>query len=322
MKNQWIGRTILIGEQYRTAVKKVEEYIVGNSECSCFMAYGESGTGKTRLLKEILEVLLKHRYRIVSFVGNEEDSAYVLLKELIYFVYEVPRDDVLKNLENDVFMQQHTVLNTPAQKAYQLASRFSKAHSDSELIDVIEESFDILYEKISKEKIAVVIDNIQFFGNALIHFLQKYIIYSKHQTRTNTSVLILSVNQDYLTNRSEEFLKYILNLSKDRRQFLCHNVQGFRSKNQGILFLREMLHVDNESLDCEFEIILRKASLKPYYIYQAVYYLYENDAIMEWDNQKGYFPCMEKFHDVIHKMPPGIYEIISKRWELFLENTE
>ena len=319
VQNQWIGRTILIGEQYRTAVKKAEEYIVDNSECSCFMAYGTSGTGKTRLLKEMLEVLLKHKYRIVSFVGNEKDSAYVLLKELIYFVYEVPRDDVLKNLESDAFMQQYFGLNTPAQKAYQLANRFSKAHSDSELIDVIDASFDILYEKMSKGKIAIVIDNIQFFGNALIHFLQKYIIYSKHQTRTNNSVLILSINQDYITDRAEEFLKYILDISKDRRQFLCHNVQGFHNKNQGILFLRELLHVDNESLDYEFEVILRKSSLKPYYIYQAVYYLYENNAIMEWDNQKGYFPCMEKFHDVINKMPPKIQEIISKRWEICLK---
>ncbi len=322
VQNQWIGRTILIGEQYRSAVKEVEEYIVDNSECSCFMAYGESGTGKTRLLKEMLDVLLKHKYRVVSFIGNEEDSAYVLLKELIYFVYEVPREDVLKNLESDAFMQQQVILDTPAQKAYRLANRFTKAHSDSELIDVIEESFDILYEKISKEKIAIIIDNIQFFGNALIYFLQKYIVYSKHQTRTNNSVLILSINQDYITEQAEEFLKYILDLSKDRRQFSCHNIHGFQNKNQGILFLRELLHVDNESLDCEFEIILRKSSLKPYYIYQAVYYLYENNAIMEWENQKGYFPCMEKFHDVINKMPPRIQDIISKRWEICLKKQE
>lgn len=314
VKNQWIGKTILIGEQYRNAVSRMEKYILDNDEISCFMIHGSSGTGKTRLLKEMLDSLLKHKYRIVSFIGNEEDSAYILIKELIYFIFEVPRDEILQNLEKDFFAQEHITDVTPARQAYILAQRFSKAHSDSELIEVIDESFDILFEKISKERIAIVIDNIQFFGNAIIHFLQKYIIYSKHQTRANSSVLLLSINEDYITEKATELLRYMQDLSKDNIQFSCCKVTGFRNKNQGILFLRELLHVSDERLDSEFEIILNKSSLTPYYIYQAVYYLYEEDAIGKSDDEKGYIPRLEKFHDVIEKMPPKINDIILERW--------
>lgn len=319
VRNQWIGKTILIGEQYRNTIKKMEQSILDNDKLSCLVVYGPSGTGKTRLLKEMLDILLKHKYRIVSFIGNEEDSAYILLKELIYFVYEIPRDEILENLEKDIFMQERCDSNTPAGMAYQLARRFSATHSDSELIEVIEESFDILYEKMSKERIAIVIDNIQFFGNAMIHFLQKYIIYSKHQNRANTSVIILSINQDYITDKSAEFLNYIEDLSKDRKQIACCRVTGFQNRNQGILFLRELLHINDDNLDPEFEIILHKTMLKPYYIYQAIYYLYEEGAILDVDDEKGYFPCLEKFHDTIDKMPPKIKDIILKRWTLFLE---
>lgn len=317
VKNQWIGKTILIGEQYRSAIKKLEKNILGNDEFSCFMVYGPSGTGKTRLLKEMLDVLLKHKYRIASFIGNENDSAFILLKELIYFVYEVPRDEILKNLEDDMFLQKYADKSTPASQAYSLARRFSTVHSDNELIDVIEESFDIIYEKISKERIAIIIDNVQFFGNALIHFLKKYILYSKHQTRANSSILVLSFNQDYTMDKATELLEYIQDLSKDRQQIECNSVTGFRDKNQGILFLRELMHIEDDRLDSEFDIILNKSTLKPFYIYQAVYYLYEEDAITETDDEKGYIPRLERFHDVIEKMPPKVKEIISKRWDLF-----
>lgn len=318
VKNQWIGKTILIGEKYRNIIKNAENHVLNNDYISCMTVYGPSGTGKTRLLKEMLDVLLKHKYRIVSFIGNENDSAYILLKELVYFIYEIPREEILKNLEQDIFMQKYAVADTPARQAYLLAHSFSDACSDEELIEIIEKSFDILYEKISQERIAIVIDNIQFFGNAMAHFLHKYIIYSKHQTRPNTSVLLLSVNLDYITDKSSVLLNYIQDLSKDKDEICCHEIKGFPHKNNGILFLRELLHIGDDSLDSEFEIILGKASLKPYYIYQAVYYLYEMGAVMNSDDDKGYIPYLEKFYDAVEIMPPQITDIISQRWKLFL----
>lgn len=319
VKNQWIGKTILIGEQYRSAVKTFENHTLNNDQFSSLILYGSSGTGKTRLLKEMLDVLLKYKYRIASFIGNENDSVYILLKELVFFVYEVPRDEILKGLEEDIFIQEHSSTTSTAMQAYQLAYRFSKAHTDSELIEIIEESFDILFEKISRERIAIIIDNIQFFGKALIHFLRKYIIYSKHQARANNSVLLLSLNQDYGTEETSEFLAYMLELEKDNEYVDCIKVVGFSEKNHGILFLRELLHIGNDSLDLEFGLILSKSSLKPYYIYQAIYYLYEEGVILENDDRKGFFPCQDKLHDVISKMPPQIYSIISNRWSNYLK---
>ena len=322
VRNQWIGKTILIGEQYRAIVKKVEQQILDNNQFSCFTIYGSSGTGKTRLLKEIVDVLLKHRYRIANFIGSADDSTYVLLKELIYFVYEIPDDDILKGMEDDIFALSTNTSLSNAQKAYQLAQRFAKSKSDADLIDVIEDSFDILYEKISREHIAIVIDNIQFFGDALIYFLQKFIMYSKHQSRHNFSVLILSINEDYLTEKTSTFLKYITKISEDTSRFCYSNITGFHNKNQGILFLRELMHISNDNLDEQFKIILRKSTLKPYYIYQAVYYLYEKEAISESNDEKGYLPCMEKFCDAIEKMPPKIKDILCERWKDFLTKTK
>ena len=160
-------------------------------------------------------------------------------------------------MEDDIFALSTNNSLSNAQKAYRLAQRFAKSKSDADLIDVIEDSFDILYEKISREHIAIVIDNIQFFGDALIYFLQKFIMYSKHQSRHNFSVLILSINKDYLTEKTNTFLKYIKKISEDTSRFCYSNVTGFHNKNQGILFLRELMHIGNDNLDEQFEIILK-----------------------------------------------------------------
>lgn len=319
VQNEWIGKTILIGDQYRNILKNTERMVLNNDTVSCLTVYGSSGTGKTRLMNESLELLLKHKYRILNFIGNEEDSAYILLKELIYFIFEVPGDEILLEMQKNEFFEKIVDMNRPANQAYHLAQCFNHARSTGELIEIINTSFDIIFEKLSKERIAIMIDNVQYFGKALTHFIKKYLIYSKHQTRKNCSVIFLSINLDYATEDTEQLLKYIKELSKDYRQIKYHYIGGFQKENNGILFLRELLQLKDDSLDAELKAILNKTSLKPYYIYQAVYYLFEKKAIEYIKDRKGYIVSMERFQYSIKKMPSTINCIIEQRWNSFLK---
>ena len=319
VRNEWIGKTILVGEQYRNILKDTENKVLNNDTVSCLAVYGSSGTGKTRLLKESVELLLKHKYRAISFIGNETDSTYILLKELIYFVFEVPGDEILLEMQTNKGIKDIIETNGAANQAYNLAQSFNSARSTDELIEIIDTSFDIIYEKLSQERIAIIIDNIQFFDKALTHFLIRYLIYSKHQTRKNQSVTLLSVNLDYVTEDSNQLLEYIKELSKDYYHIIHFEIKGFQNENNGILFLRELLQLKNDSLDAELKTIIRKASLKPYCIYQAVYYLFEDGSIKQIREQKGYIISMERFHDAISEMPSDVNRIIKRRWEMFLE---
>ncbi|MCR0328965.1 ATP-binding protein, partial [[Clostridium] innocuum] len=57
VNNIWIGKTVLIGEQYRHILNKFEENLIGNDSISCLLVHGNSGTGKTRLLNESIDIL-------------------------------------------------------------------------------------------------------------------------------------------------------------------------------------------------------------------------------------------------------------------------
>lgn len=317
--NEWIGKTILVDEKYRTIIRKTESVLLNNDVISCLALYGVSGTGKTRLLQESLEILLKNKYRIISFIGSEKDSTFSVLKEIVYFLYEVPRDEILTEMQNDSTLLEEISGNHAAHQAYQLVKKMREAFTEQNIIDFIDNFFDIIFEKLSLGKIALVIDNVQYFGKPISYFIKKYLMYSKNQICKNTSAVILSFNIDYSTEDSKELLGFIHELETDFYHFKSYEITGFRTENSGILFLRELLQVHDENIDNELMLILQKTSLKPYYIYQGVYYLFEKGAVQYISNQKGYIISMDIFHETIKNMPSNINNIIKVRWESFME---
>lgn len=317
--NEWIGKTILVDEKYRTIIRKTESVLLNNDVISCLALYGVSGTGKTRLLQESLEILLKNKYRIISFIGSEKDSAFSVLKEIVYFLYEVPRDEILTEMQNDSTLTEAISENQAAHQAYQLVKKMRKAFTEQNIIDFIDNFFDIIFEKLSSGKIALVIDNVQYFGKPLSYFIKKYLMYSKNQICKNTSAVFLSFNMDYITEDSKELLEFVQELEPDFYHFKSCEITGFETENNGILFLRELLQVHDENIDNELMLILQKTSLKPYYIYQGIYYLFGEGAVQYTGTQKGYIISMDIFHETIKKMPSNINNIIKVRWESFLD---
>lgn len=319
VNNIWIGKTVLIGEQYRHILNKFEENLIGNDSISCLLVHGNSGTGKTRLLNESIDILFKYRYRIINFIGNEHDETHIILKEIIYFIYEIPNQEILMNLERRLSKIDNDYDYNAYDKALNLAYLFQNVKSDVELTDIIDRYFDVLYEKLSQQKIAIIIDNIQFFSEPLLHFLYNYINYSKFQTRRNYSILILSVNHDYMSDKTRNFINYIKQLEQDRSEIYTARIKGFSTVNQGILFLRELLNITNSDYDEAFKIILNKTSLIPFHIYQAIYYLYEKKVIESY-NEKGYIISTDLFFEKVEEMPEQISFIIEKRWQFFLKS--
>lgn len=57
----------------------------------------------------------------------------------------------------------------------------------------------ILYEKISKDKNVLIIDNMQFTGKAFQAFIEGYASYAVNQQALNLSILVCVFNTDYMT---------------------------------------------------------------------------------------------------------------------------
>lgn len=319
VKHIWAQQVPLIGEKYRELIFKLEYQVLQRGEIGCWVVFGKSGVGKTRLLKESLSVLLRYRYKVVSFIGNDTDSANTILKEIIYFVYEVPREEIFQHLENSLQAEQiESLEESTSIKAYHLTRKISKHLTDKELLDLIDKYFDTLYEKISSEHIAIVIDNLQFFSEPLVYFLQKYILYAKHQTRVNKSVILLSINTDYINSYTQKFLALVKEIEKDHQEFVYEQIDGFVDMGQALIFIRHLLNIKDNHSDAQLKTIAQKASLIPYCIYQAIYSLIDKHIIAYTKNNQAHIIDMTKFYEAVEYMPDNIYEILQQRWDFAL----
>lgn len=314
VENIWLGETYLIGKNYRNIVKNFENKILNNDSISLFLLQGPSGTGKTRLLNECLEVALKNQYRILNFIGSEEDSAKVILKEILFFIFEIPRDEILKNMKSTL----EKCNDNRGNIIYQLAEDIYNTVTDEDIVQIIQSKFNVVFEKLSSLKIVIFIDNIQYFGTCLTSFIKSYITYSKNQCRQNYSVFVISLNNDYAKQIDEDFFKYIQSLEKDLN-FITKNIIGFEHKNNAILYLRELLQVKNDEYDEFFLKIINRFSTKPYYLYQVLYYFLEKGIIEQRQNQKGYIISKKKLYEEIDILPDALNNLIEKRWNNFLD---
>lgn len=314
VKYVWNKQTALIGSEYRKAINILQNKILGYSTFGCFLIYGVSGTGKTRILRESLDTLMMYKYRIIHFIGQEKDSAQTLLKELIYFIFEIPRSEIFAYLDACIKeVNESLPVNKQTYTTYDLVKEISKNISDDELVYLVNNYFSIIFEKMSSERIALIIDNVQDFGQPIRIFLEKYINYSRHQSRANRSVLLLSINIDRADKDMLNFIESIKKLQYDNDAFYVQKVAGFKYTDQALVFIKELLNEKSERFDKELEQIIQGYSTVPYYLWQFVYNLLDNEIAYFDDNNKCHIKDPLGFFNVtLTVFDPK--EIIEKRW--------
>ena len=144
--------------------------MVNNPYISSLILTGSSGTGKTRVLTECQNIFLANGYRIISLSGQagqaeqekqEDDLSRYLIKELIAFLYEIPSDEILSLLEEKICLSQSDCKiseRSEVEKAIRLLQLIVNQTEES-LQTALNKYAVILYEKISKDKNVLIIDN-------------------------------------------------------------------------------------------------------------------------------------------------------------------
>ena len=315
VKCSWVGKTKLIGENYWKVLHKTEEQLLCNPQISCLIITGSSGTGKSRLLTECQNIFLRNSYRIINLSGQKDYSSRSFLKEIISFLYEIPSDTMLKLLEERLFESSATeadLSHTEAERAIQLLKKVMNSSTEETLKETLNSYADILYEKLSKDKHVLIIDNVQYVGSTFQYFIEQYIYYSLNRQNANHSVLLLTYNLDYMTPLSSEMLYNILH-SGIQNLYSCQ-LKGFAKIGQGIAFLQELTRTKEDANKEFFLEIIKKVSLKPYHLFQTVKYMEENNIIRITPERQGYIvPGLDKFR-MLSDTVSGIDDILARRF--------
>jgi len=316
---RWIGQTKLIGHQYEKILNETEELLVQNGKMSLLVLSGRSGTGKTRMLTECINIYLKYGYSILSLTGTENFSSSYFLGEIVSFLYEIPSTQILNALEQKFAAQdaeQEEETRSQFHTALNILREINHLRAEEELYQFIDAFGDLLFEKISSRRCVLVVDNVQFAGTAFQHFLHQYTIYAANQNRPNRSAILCAFNQDYMTASASELLFDLLH--SNIKHLLARKLSGFENDELGLLFLRELIHTDSGRFDALFEAITRRISLNPYQIFQTIRHLEENGAVKVTPEGQGYILEDDRAWTLISGLSRGIEEVLEKRQEFIM----
>lgn len=323
VKSHWVGSTRLIGNNYLKILDDTKQLLVNNPYISSLILTGSSGTGKTRVLTECHNIFLANGYRIISLSGQagqteqerqEDNLSRYLIKELIAFLYEIPSNEILSLLEGKICLSQSDCEiseRSESEKAIRLLQLIVN-QTDESLQTALNKYAAILYEKLSKDKNVLIIDNMQFAGKAFQAFIEGYIYYAINQQSINLSILVCVFNTDYMTPKTSELLYNLLHA--DIRRCLTATLLGFQEKEQGILFLQELTRTNLDENEEYFSEIINKISLKPYNLLQVTKYLEELNIVRISPDKRGYIvPNLEKY-EALSNISNGITSVLEQRF--------
>lgn len=322
VKCAWVGQTKLIGSSYEKILDDFEEKLLNNRSFSCLLLSGTSGTGKSRILSEIIGKGLKQGYRILNLTATENFSSLYLIQEIICFIYEVPKTVILSALEEKIqeAARMDPEESSSIKKVLQLFRILENSKTDHNIKNFIDDYGSIIFERLSNYKYIILIDNIQFTNEDFQYFIEQYAVYAANQSRYNYSVLAGAFNLDYMTSTAANLLFNLLHLGIPH--ILPYTLSGFRTNEQGILFLRELIHTSEKVFDPFFEKLIDQVSLKPYYLYQGVRLLEESNVIKQLPHRQGYLFTDLNALDVLLNLPNGIADVLKKRWKFISDQID
>lgn len=316
IKCESVGIVPLIGEEYETINTMFETNLKSQKRLFVFLCKGKSGVGKTRMLEEAATLLIKNHYHLLNFVGLEEnESSFSIIREIVFVLYNITEhmlEEMFFNNNPAGFQQElPTDISASVQLLYAL---YIHKHNIKAFLN---DYGDIIYEKLSYEKYALIIDNLQYFDEGMLEFIKGMYLYAKNTNRKNAIVLCVTINEDYLNaNIPAKKISHLLEKAENINyiQFYAPNVTGF-SKNSALLFLKQLLKIKEETYDQYFYELINKANYIPYNIKHYAECLSENKKISSLVNNQRVIHNPASFVAMIDELPEKLEESLNDRWE-------
>lgn len=311
-------KSILMGSHYISWLDSFSEKCLNNNRFSSLLIYGKSGVGKTRMLEECSSLLVKNHYQVINFQNWKEDySSCSVIKELIYLLYELTDELILDSLSNS-YQQFEEFKQLEVRTIFELLRNLQSGNLENYQWNTA--AMHLVYEKLARNKYALIIDNLQYFDKNMTEFISSLMLYMQNMQRPCLMVLLVSINVDAMfRNDTIELLADFQAMCYDNNRFLCFSVDGFLDSNQAWGFLKEILNLKNEvSNEKHITHILKGTSLRPKYIEEVANYLIEKEVIKIVD-EKAYIVDSSKFERYISDIPKNFETLFQKRWNHILK---
>lgn len=311
-----IGRSY---EQYLSNFKK--NVLFDTTKLKMGIFYGNSGTGKTKLFEECLNISKINGYDIVDFVtlNNSKNILSIrdFIQRLLVALYNISID-MLEEIIKVIKFQKNKDLFIMEQPEYCMLADIFYVTNNEEIQQWLKKYLDLIVLKLAKCKFLIAIDNVQFFNNEIIDLLDsictKLIIVNLCSTK-----FLFTFNMDYI-KKDSKVSKFLSKYSCDTFHVFTEHITGFKSPEECYEFLQESFSIGEIFQKTDIEYIIKNLNSNPFYLEQMIYWLQEKDAL-ELDESSLRIKNHILFKRLIRNIPNTVYDILSERWNYYKEHS-
>lgn len=288
----WTGRSGFIGSGYIETKNRIINTTINKNECACIILSGQTGTGKTRTMEESLTEFYRHGYKVLRLTALSEASDILIIEEIIFFVFDITRSAVTEalnqislNCDGEDYIEISPDVND-GHRLMRMLIKMQRLNQQEKLHDFVDRYGDLIFSRLTRQKCLILIDNAQFIQPETKYFIEKWLAYSINTIYTNPTVTAFIFNSNYMTSDDKQFIDEILHMGI--RNCFFGELHGFANANQSIMYIQELLRLDDMHDSNMLRLLAEKNNFNPYYIFQGVRLLEEKNLIIRRDDTHGY----------------------------------
>lgn len=308
--------------------KNVNEFII--NECpvifnllkkryaQILLIYGNSGTGKTRLLEEI-ELLSKKECFITKYLDIKNKNGSYILKNILSFLLEIPFDnnslkytkDDLKNIIDQEYGKEEYTNYLYDLFANDILNENSIFYLKRALLHFIENPrFHDVH--------VLFIDNIQECNEFIFDLITD--LADNMQSYSTPFMLVLSSNvelQGLSGEANQNLISHIHNIENNISSY-CHSFHVEDLEKSDARIFISNLFVNLEYEDPIIDQFIAKSGTRPFEMLMLFKYLIENGIFLIDKNLN--IPSINKYKEFLMCVPPKIDILIRKRIQSIKNN--
>jgi len=303
----WIAEVPFFGND-SNSLNRIKNHIIPKNNFDIANIFGFGGTGKSRFLKEII-VRCEDLNQEVLFLSlkNKTINGEKFIKKIVAFLTEL--------IYIDDFLDHSKIISATDELAYKILYdvNYNFKKNKKEIISYI---LQILIHKKRKEKIVLIIDDLQEADDIASELLQEIIIFSPQNL-----CIITSFNTELIFEQT--IASALFNFCKIKSE---HNYEiiGF-SVDNALHYVKQCFGTE-KIVQNEYEetlkLIVEKCGRNPLCLQQSLLFFAQKGVIQQSveDYYEIEFFRLNEFHQILNKFVPEIGKIISHRHQYYLNN--
>lgn len=310
VKCTWDGECTLQGSTYNKIKTKFSN-VINSKFYRAINIYGTSGIGKSRLLRESEDLAIRKDYRVIRFSlidkNNNTNSFCTFITEFLCALYDMPNFNKFEDSQSTDNLG----------GIYKLILKINSM----DIEEIINKVVPIAVRKLCICKCYITFDNVQFYPELFISFIQNIVESCLVLNKHCKSKMGFSFNIDYIYSQNDclDFFALLIN-NKDKIQ--NRKITGFSSGDETKVFLNQLLEYSDID-DAYINQIIASSQNNPYYLLAYLKSMETNEILKK--RADGYFIPVNKyslFKEKMKEIPKDVSETIEERWRSYIANKD